>query len=222
MKVVSDERTFAHPQLHATDSIIVLHTVSSSCRFDSCQQGAPDEPRPLERSYSDMVNLMKLEEQLSPASRGYPHGCGQDGDEDTTSVASDRSDETFDMAKGNLSLLEKAIALESERAKVMRDRMASEHAAPRRDHHGLRGHGELSPRLSSGAEERKSRMHHDGLKRAYYPKGRRPRPLTVQSEALISSHTQEPSSVRTDFTVTPAVSQCAERMIHSRKPVSFP
>lgn len=142
-------------------------------RFDGCQQGAPDEPRPLERSYSDMVNLMKLEEQLSPASRGYGPGCGQDGDEDTTSVASDRSDETFDMAKGNLSLLEKAIALESERAKVMRDRMASEHhaAARRSDHHHLRGQGEQSPRLSSGAEERKSRMHHDGLKRAYYPKG---------------------------------------------------
>lgn len=119
-----------------------------------------------------MVNLMKLEEQLSPASRGYPTSCSQEGDEDTTSVASDRSDETFDMAKGNLSLLEKAIALESERAKVMRDRMALEHAAPRRDHHHHRAHGEHSPRLSSVAEERKSRMHHDGLKRAYYPKGR--------------------------------------------------
>ena len=59
----------------------------------------PEEPRSLERSYSDMVNLMKLEEQLSPASRGYPTSCSQEGDEDTTSVASDRSDETFDMAK---------------------------------------------------------------------------------------------------------------------------
>lgn len=166
-----------------------------------------------------MVNLMKLEEQLSPASGGYPPGCGHDGDEDTTSVASDRSDETFDMAKGNLSLLEKAIALETERAKVMRDRMASEHAAPRRDHHNLRGHGELSPRLGGGGggEERKSRMHHDGLKRAYYPKGRRTRPLhscPIRSSHLLShTHTllrEEPLSVRTDFTVTPAVSQCAE------------
>ncbi|XP_076011026.1 myelin transcription factor 1-like, a [Genypterus blacodes] len=122
-----------------------------------------------QRSYSDMVNLMKLEEQLSPASRGYPPSCSQEGDEDTTSVASDRSDETFDMAKGNLSLLEKAIALESERAKVMRDRMASEHMGARRDHHH-RGHGEHSPRQSSSAEERKSKMHHDGSKRAYYPK----------------------------------------------------
>nr|XP_020442613.1 LOW QUALITY PROTEIN: myelin transcription factor 1-like protein [Monopterus albus] len=139
-------------------------------RYDSCQQGAPEEPRSLERSYSDMVNLMKLEEQLSPASRGYPTSCSQEGDEDTTSVASDHSDETFDMAKGNLSLLEKAIALESERAKVMRDRMASEHMVPRRDHHLHRSHGEHSPRLSSAAEDRKSRMHHDGLKRAYYPK----------------------------------------------------
>uniref|UniRef100_A0A3Q3MNY0 Myelin transcription factor 1-like, a n=1 Tax=Mastacembelus armatus TaxID=205130 RepID=A0A3Q3MNY0_9TELE len=123
-----------------------------------CQQGAAEEPRSLERNYSDMVNLMKLEEQLSPASRGYPTSCGQEGDEDTTSVASDRSDETFDMAKGNLSLLEKAIALESERAKVMRDRMASEHTMPRRDHNHHRAHGEHSPRLSSAAEDRKARI----------------------------------------------------------------
>jgi len=142
-------------------------------RYDSCQQ---EEPRSLERSYSDMVNLMKLEEQLSPASRGYPTSCSQEGDEDTTSVASDHSDETFDMAKGNLTLLEKAIALESERAKVMRDRMASEHTIPRRDHHHHRGHGEHSPRLSSAAEERKSRMQQDGLKRVYYPKGRLEKP----------------------------------------------
>uniref|UniRef100_A0A3B3BEY9 Myelin transcription factor 1-like, a n=1 Tax=Oryzias melastigma TaxID=30732 RepID=A0A3B3BEY9_ORYME len=128
-------------------------------------------PRLLDRRYSDMVNLMKLEEQLSPASRGYPTSCSQEGDEDTTSIASDHSDETFDMAKGNLSLLEKAIALESERAKVMRDRMASEHTIPRRDQHYHRSHGEHSPRLSSAAEERKSRMQQDGLKRAYYPKG---------------------------------------------------
>ncbi|GAA6231710.1 myelin transcription factor 1-like protein isoform X2 [Lates japonicus] len=157
-----------HQQLQNPTDQQVVHHLS---RYDSCHQGALEEPRSLERSYSDMVNLMKLEEQLSPASRGYPTSCSQEGDEDTTSVASDRSDETFDMAKGNLSLLEKAIALESERAKVMRDRMASEqHAMPRRDHHHHRGHGEHSPRLSSAAEERKSRMHHDGLKRAYYPK----------------------------------------------------
>uniref|UniRef100_A0A7N6A739 Myelin transcription factor 1 domain-containing protein n=1 Tax=Anabas testudineus TaxID=64144 RepID=A0A7N6A739_ANATE len=147
-----------------------LSETQPSDRPGLCQQGAQEEPRSLERSYSDMVNLMKLEEQLSPASRGYPTSCSQEGDEDTTSVASDRSDETFDMAKGNLSLLEKAIALESERAKVMRDRMASDHSVPRRDHHHHRGHGEHSPRLSSAAEERKSKMHHDGLKRAYYPK----------------------------------------------------
>lgn len=125
-----------------------------------------------------MVNLMKLDEQLSPASRGYPPSCSQEGDEDTTSVASDRSDETFDMAKGNLSLLEKAIALESERAKVMRDRMASEHMVARRDHHH-RGHGEHSPRQSSSAEERKSKMHHDGSKRGYYPKGRKEQPTHI-------------------------------------------
>lgn len=122
-----------------------------------------------------MANLMKLEEQLSPASRGYPTSCSQEGDEDTTSVASDRSDETFDMAKGNLSLLEKAIALESERAKVMRDRMGPENTFLR--HHQHRGHSEHSPRLNNASEERRSRLHQDGLKRAYYPKGRSIKPL---------------------------------------------
>lgn len=138
-------------------------------RYESCQQAPMEPQRPMERTYSDMVNLMKLEEQLSPASRGYPSSCAHEGDEDTTSVASEHSDEAFDITKGNLSLLEKAIALESERAKVMRDRMASEQAVARRDHHRL--HGEHSPRQSSGAEERKARLHHDGARRAYYPKG---------------------------------------------------
>ncbi|KAF4082465.1 hypothetical protein AMELA_G00152060 [Ameiurus melas] len=138
-------------------------------RYESCHQAQMESQRPMERSYSDMVNLMKLEEQLSPASRGYPSSCAQEGDEDTTSVASEHSDEAFDITKGNLSLLEKAIALESERAKVMRDRMASEQAVARRDHQRL--HGEHSPRQSSGAEERKARLHHDGARRAYYPKG---------------------------------------------------
>nr|XP_040017238.1 myelin transcription factor 1-like, a [Gasterosteus aculeatus aculeatus] len=159
-----------HHQLQMPADHQVVHHLN---RYDSCQQSAQEEHRSLERSYSDMVNLMKLEEQLSPGSRGYPTSCSQEGDEDTTSVASDRSDETFDMAKGNLSLLEKAIALESERAKVMRDRIASEHSLPRRDHHHHhhhRGHGEHSSRLSCAGEERKSRMHHDGLKRAFYPK----------------------------------------------------
>lgn len=118
-----------------------------------------------------MANLMKLEEQLSPASRGYPTSCSQEGDEDTTSVASDRSDDTFDMAKGNLTLLEKAIALESERAKVMRERMSPESNFLRRDQHHHRGPSEHSPRLQQAAEERRSRLHQDGLKRAYYPKG---------------------------------------------------
>lgn len=128
----------------------------------------------MERNFSEMANLMKLEEQLSPASRGYPTSCSQEGDEDTTSVASDRSDETFDMSKGNLSLLEKAIALESERAKVMRDRMSPENSFLHREHQQHRGHSEHSPRLSNTGEERRSRLHQDGLKRAYYPKGRRP------------------------------------------------
>lgn len=122
-----------------------------------------------------MANLMKLEEQLSPASRGYPTSCSQEGDEDTTSVTSDRSDETFDMAKGNLSLLEKAIALESERAKVMRDRMGPENTFLR--HHQHR----------HASEERRSRLHQDGLKRAYYPKGRsiKPNTLTLTVSLLI-------------------------------------
>lgn len=125
----------------------------------------------MERSYSDVANMMKLEEQqISPAaSRG---GGGQDGDEDTTSVA---SDETFDLAKGNLSLLEKAIALESQRAKVARERGQPEHGFARQGggdhrhhhHHHHRGH-------SAAGEERKSRTHHDSLKRAYYPKGQHP------------------------------------------------
>ncbi|CAG01475.1 unnamed protein product, partial [Tetraodon nigroviridis] len=157
------ERGAVHHQLQLPSEQQMLHHLNS---YDGCHQG---EPRSLERNFSDMANLMKLEEQLSPASRGYPTSCSQEGDEDTTSVASDRSDETFDMAKGNLSLLEKAIALESERAKVMRDRMSPENSFLRRDHHQHRGHGEHSPRVNA-SEERRSRLHQDGLKRAYYPK----------------------------------------------------
>ncbi|XP_061610462.1 myelin transcription factor 1-like, a isoform X2 [Phyllopteryx taeniolatus] len=167
------DRPAHHHQLHNhADQQGGLHLN----RYDVCQSGCQDDCSPPERTFSDMVNLLKLEEQLSPASRGYPTSCSQEGDEDTTSVASERSDDTFDMAKGNLSLLEKAIALESERAKVMRDRLVSEHKHPRRDHHHHlhhhhhqhhRGHGEH--RLGGG-EERKSRMHHDSLKRAYNPK----------------------------------------------------
>ena len=143
------------------------------------QQSSHEERRTLERNYSDMVNLMKLEEQLSPHSKAFAscarerHDAYLDRDEDTTSVTSDRSEEVFDMTKGNLSLLEKAIALESERAKAMRDKMASDSA--RRggirlhdDHHG-HGHGH---RHGHGyGEYRKPRMHHDGMKKPYYPKG---------------------------------------------------
>ncbi|XP_037541163.1 myelin transcription factor 1-like protein [Nematolebias whitei] len=124
-------------------------------RYNTCLPRAQEE-----RCYSDIMNLVKLDEQLSPTSRDY--SCSQDDDEDTTSVASDHSDDTFDMAKGNLSLLEKAIALESERAKVMRDRMALEHTMPHQDHH--------HHRLNGTAEERRSSIHQDGLKRAYFQK----------------------------------------------------
>ncbi|KAJ8353154.1 hypothetical protein SKAU_G00207210 [Synaphobranchus kaupii] len=146
------------PHLHSAPEPMHLRPAA----YADCQQGA------LERNYSDMVNLMKLEEQLSPRSKAFP-SCAHEGagyrDEDTTSVASDRSEEVFDMTKGNLSLLEKAIALESERAKAMRDKMASE-AASRRDGHRL--HEDHGARQSC-AEERKSRLH-DGMKRPYYPK----------------------------------------------------
>uniref|UniRef100_A0A4W5Q589 Myelin transcription factor 1 like n=1 Tax=Hucho hucho TaxID=62062 RepID=A0A4W5Q589_9TELE len=138
-----------------------------------------EERRTLERNYSDMVNLMKLEEQLSPRSKAFS-SCAQDDryhnhihdrDEDTRSVTSDRSEEVFDMTKGNLSLLEKAIALESERAKAMRDKMAAE--AARRDgvryhHHHGDHHGEHQSRHGYG-EERKARLH-DGMKKPYYHK----------------------------------------------------
>lgn len=129
-----------------------------------------EECRVLERNYSDMVNLMKLEEQLSPRSKAFSscaaeHKCFQDCDEDTTSVTSDRSEDVFDMTKGNLSLLEKAIALETERTKALRDKMASE--AVRRDRLRLHEDG----LRHSCAEERKARLHHDGLKKPYYLKG---------------------------------------------------
>ncbi|XP_035389003.1 myelin transcription factor 1-like protein isoform X3 [Electrophorus electricus] len=141
--------------------------------YGDCPQMQPDpqERCTLERNYSDMVNLMKLEEQLSPRSRAPPscarvYDSYQGRDEDTASVASDRSDDVFDMTKGNLSLLEKAIALESERAKAMRDKMASE--AVRRER--LQLHEESHGLRLSCAEERKIRLHHDGLKKPYYPK----------------------------------------------------
>ncbi|XP_062862793.1 myelin transcription factor 1-like protein [Trichomycterus rosablanca] len=136
---------------------------------DCLQQHNQEEHRILERNYSDMVNLMKLEEQLSPRSRALS-SCAREydmyRDEDTRSITSDRSEDGFDMTKGNLSLLEKAIALESERAKAMRDKMASEAVRKERlhlheEHHGLR---------LSCAEERKARLHHEGLKKPYYPK----------------------------------------------------
>ncbi|KAK5852582.1 hypothetical protein PBY51_006435 [Eleginops maclovinus] len=100
---LSETQSCDHPALHAlhhqlqnpTDHQMMHHLN----RYDSCQQSAQEEQRSLERSYSDMVNLMKLEEQLSPGSRGYPTSCSQEGDEDTTSVASDRSDETLTWPK---------------------------------------------------------------------------------------------------------------------------
>ncbi len=134
------------------------------------QHQSPEESHVLERNYSDMVNLMKLEEQLSPRSKTFSsctaeHKGFQDCDEDTTSVTSDRSEDVFDMTKGNLSLLEKAIALETERTKALRGKMTSE--TVRRDRLHLHDDG----LRHSYAEERKARLHHDGLKKPYYLKG---------------------------------------------------
>ncbi|XP_029452879.1 myelin transcription factor 1-like protein [Rhinatrema bivittatum] len=122
-----------------------------------------------ERNYSDMMNLMRLEEQLSPKSRTFA-SCAKDDrfhekDDDTTSITSDRSEEVFDMTKGNLTLLEKAIALESERAKAMREKMALE--AGKRDN--MRSYEDQSHRQFSG-EERRPKSSDGHVKKPYYTK----------------------------------------------------
>ncbi|XP_071999599.1 myelin transcription factor 1-like protein isoform X5 [Engystomops pustulosus] len=122
-----------------------------------------------DRNYSDMMNLMRLEEQLSPRSRTFS-SCAKDDDymerdDDTTSITSDRSEEVFDMTKGNLSLLEKAIALESERAKAMRDKMAME--AGRRD--SMRVCDEHTMRHLSG-EDRRPKSTDGHVKKPCYTK----------------------------------------------------
>ncbi|XP_069584124.1 myelin transcription factor 1-like protein isoform X16 [Ranitomeya imitator] len=122
-----------------------------------------------DRNYSDMMNLMRLEEQLSPRSRTFS-SCAKedefiDRDDDTTSITSDRSEEVFDMTKGNLTLLEKAIALESERAKAMRDKMAME--AGRRD--SMRICDEHTMRHMSG-EDRRPKSNDGHVKKPCYTK----------------------------------------------------
>ncbi|OPJ73516.1 myelin transcription factor 1-like protein isoform B [Patagioenas fasciata monilis] len=130
---------------------------------DDFQGRTPD------RNYSDMMNLMRLEEQLSPRSRTFSSCAKEDGcherDDDTTSITSDRSEEVFDMTKGNLTLLEKAIALETERAKAMREKMAVE--AGRRDN--MRSYEEQSPRHLSG-DDRKPKPSDGHVKKPYYGK----------------------------------------------------
>ncbi|KAM4040660.1 myelin transcription factor 1-like protein isoform 8-T10 [Anomaloglossus baeobatrachus] len=122
-----------------------------------------------DRNYSDMMNLMRLEEQLSPRSRTFSSCAKEDDfierDDDTTSITSDRSEEVFDMTKGNLTLLEKAIALESERAKAMRDKMAME--AGRRD--SMRVCDEHTMRHLSG-EDRRPKSHDGHVKKPCYTK----------------------------------------------------
>ncbi|XP_048660873.1 myelin transcription factor 1-like protein isoform X14 [Marmota marmota marmota] len=134
--------------------------------------GRPEDDFPgrtPDRSYSDMMNLMRLEEQLSPRPRTFSSCAKEDGcqerDDDTTSINSDRSEEVFDMTKGNLTLLEKAIALETERAKAMRDKMAMD--AGRRD--TLRSYEDQSPRQLPG-EDRKPRSSDSHVKKPYYGK----------------------------------------------------
>lgn len=139
--------------------------------FGDYQHGQ-ENGRGLSRNYSDMDNLMKLEEQLSPCAKAFS-SCAQDGrchqdfDEDTASVTSDRSEEVFDMTKGNLSLLEKAIALESERAKAMREKMSAD---PTRRDRVRYNHGDNGPRHAYGVE-RKARFP-DGMKKPFYLKGK--------------------------------------------------
>uniref|UniRef100_A0A2K6U4C2 Myelin transcription factor 1 like n=1 Tax=Saimiri boliviensis boliviensis TaxID=39432 RepID=A0A2K6U4C2_SAIBB len=120
-----------------------------------------------DRNYSDMLNLMRLEEQLSPRSRVFSSCAKEEGclgrDDDATSVTSDRSEEVFDMTKGNLTLLEKAIALETERAKAMREKMAVE--AGRRDN--MRSYDDQSPRQLPG-EDRKPKSSDSHVKKPYY------------------------------------------------------
>uniref|UniRef100_A0A6I8S1J7 Myelin transcription factor 1-like n=1 Tax=Xenopus tropicalis TaxID=8364 RepID=A0A6I8S1J7_XENTR len=122
-----------------------------------------------DRNYSDMMNLMRLEEQLSPRSRSFSSCAKEDEcierDDDTTSITSDRSEEVFDMTKGNLTLLEKAIALESERAKAMRDKMAME--AGRRE--SMRDCDDHSVRHLSG-EDRRLKTNDGHVKKPCYTK----------------------------------------------------
>ncbi|XP_010846743.1 PREDICTED: LOW QUALITY PROTEIN: myelin transcription factor 1-like protein [Bison bison bison] len=151
---------------------------SLECLRNQCfdlAHGRPEDDFPgrtPDRSYSDMMNLMRLEEQLSPRPRTFSSCAKEDGgyrerDDDAASVTSDRSEEVFDMTKGNLTLLEKAIALETERAKAMREKMALE--AGRRD--SLRSFEDQSPRPLPG-EERKPKSADSHVKKPYYDPSR--------------------------------------------------
>ncbi|XP_077566490.1 myelin transcription factor 1-like protein isoform X2 [Stigmatopora nigra] len=123
----------------------------------------------LDPSVASPVSPLALRYEACQTSPGYEEEEDEEDDEEDAA-----SDDTFDMAKGNLSLLEKAIALESERAKTMRDRPGSEHKHARRErrrhlhhhhhHHHHRHHHRGTPDAPEAA------AHHDALKRAYYPK----------------------------------------------------
>ncbi|TRZ02663.1 hypothetical protein DNTS_024398 [Danionella cerebrum] len=129
---------------------------------ESQQHPAPEESRILERNYYDMVNLMKLEEQLSPHSKNCSIKSSRDYDDDSSSIASEQSDDILDQTRGNLSLLEKAIALETERSRVRRDSDTKE--SIRRE--TLRLHE--SGLKHSYSEEHPVRLHHHSLKKPFY------------------------------------------------------
>ncbi|KAM8847392.1 myelin transcription factor 1-like, a isoform 1-T2 [Synchiropus picturatus] len=139
---------------------------SLECLRNQCY----DLARKLDTADDQLRHLSRLEPPDSQGQRSSPgsRSFSLQGDEDTTSVASDPSDETYDMAKGNLTLLEKAIALESQRANVLREQLEPERKRGRQDfhhhHHHQRSHGEHS------AEERRSRIQQEGLKRSFFSK----------------------------------------------------
>ncbi|XP_061415729.1 myelin transcription factor 1-like protein isoform X12 [Lethenteron reissneri] len=164
-----DERP--HPGPATDDNADAYNGSSSSISVSSNVCENPLSVQTQEHGCSDMVNLLKLEEQLnsksptfeiSPSMGGSTarddesenndidcerdseyeererDGCGLDNrsddsddceegeDEDSTSSDStDHSDE-FDLVKGNLCLLEKAIALEKERSKVTKSKHTAE------------------------------------------------------------------------------------------------
>uniref|UniRef100_S4RC21 Myelin transcription factor 1-like, a n=1 Tax=Petromyzon marinus TaxID=7757 RepID=S4RC21_PETMA len=124
-----DERP--HPGPATDDNADAYNGSSSSISVSSNVCENPLSVQTQEHGCSDMVNLLKLEEQLNSKSPTFEMSddsddCEEGEDEDSTSSDStDHSDE-FDLVKGNLCLLEKAIALEKERSKVTKSKHTAE------------------------------------------------------------------------------------------------